>query len=116
MLFAMRCQTIVDPSVLFTPWIFIQCNQHVPSLLNAFQICLIPLLFTDIEKRNRRIGFVHRASIQELCPETLIAVTIGDCAVIFASAKTEQYNVAASFAGHYTKDRGLYSLSFFKYL
>ena len=42
-----------------------------------------------------------------LCPETLIAVTIEDWAVIFGSVKTEQYNVAASFAWPLNQRQGV---------
>jgi hypothetical protein len=34
----------------------------------------------------------------KLCPAIAMDVTIGDCAVILASVKTEQYKMAASFA------------------
>ena len=43
----------------------------------------------------------------KFCPETLTAVTIGDCAVIFAFSKTEQYNVAASFAWPLNQRQGV---------
>jgi hypothetical protein len=50
----------------------------------------------------------------KLCPETLIAVTMGDCAVIFASAKTEQYNAAASFAWPLNQRQGVIFSFIFK--